>query len=52
MAKTALPITSAAIIANDLQGLYPHGRGIAQKPGGWSTSSPVSATGAWCRCCR
>ena len=35
MAKTALPITSAAIVANGLQGLYLHARGIAQKPGGW-----------------
>jgi hypothetical protein len=32
MAKTALPITSAAIVANGLQGLYLHARGIAQKP--------------------
>jgi hypothetical protein len=36
MAKTALPVTSAAIVANGLQGLYLHGQGIAQKPGGWS----------------
>jgi hypothetical protein len=35
MAKTALPITSAAIVANGVQGLYLHARGIAQKPGGW-----------------
>jgi hypothetical protein len=34
-AKTALPIASAAIVANGLQGTYLHGRGIAQKPGGW-----------------
>src|ERR1700734_4466121 len=34
-AKTALPIASAAIVANGLQGTYPHARGIAQKPGGW-----------------
>ncbi|MGN6445633.1 hypothetical protein [Amnibacterium sp.] len=34
-AKTALPITSAAIVANGLQGVYLHARGIAQKPGGW-----------------
>jgi hypothetical protein len=38
MAKTALPITSAAIVANGLQGLYLHGRGIARKPGGWSNA--------------
>jgi hypothetical protein len=34
-AKTALPIASAAIVANGLQGTYLHARGIAQKPGGW-----------------
>ncbi|MBW4040983.1 MAG: hypothetical protein HIU86_02485 [Acidobacteria bacterium] len=34
-AKTALPVTSAAIVANGLQGVYLHARGIAQKPGGW-----------------
>jgi hypothetical protein len=36
LAKTALPIASAAIVANGLQGTYLHLRGIAQKPGGWS----------------
>ncbi|WP_439680568.1 hypothetical protein [Embleya sp. MST-111070] len=36
MAKTALPIASAAIVANGLQGTYLHLRGVAQKPGGWS----------------
>jgi hypothetical protein len=35
MAKTALPIASAAIVANGLQGTYLHVRGIAQRPGGW-----------------
>jgi hypothetical protein len=35
-AKTALPLASAAIVANGLQGTYLHARGIAQKPGGWS----------------
>src|SRR5271155_5339732 len=35
MAKTALPITSAAIVANGVQGFYLHARGISQKPGGW-----------------
>ncbi|HEY8295871.1 MAG TPA: hypothetical protein VIG41_11070 [Micrococcaceae bacterium] len=35
MAKTALPIASAAIVANGLQGTYLHARGIAQKPGGF-----------------
>jgi hypothetical protein len=38
MAKTALPVASAAIVANGLQGLYLHGRGIAQKPGGWKNA--------------
>jgi hypothetical protein len=35
LAHTALPITSAAIIANGLQGTYLHLRGIAQRPGGF-----------------
>jgi hypothetical protein len=35
MAKTALPVASAAIVANGLQGTYLHIRGIAQRPGGW-----------------
>jgi hypothetical protein len=35
LAKTALPIASAAIVANGLQGTYLHARGITQKPGGW-----------------
>jgi len=35
LAKTALPLASAAIVANGLQGTYLHARGIAQKPGGW-----------------
>src|SRR6201987_6130694 len=35
MAKPALPVASAAILANGLQGTYLHARGIAQKPGGW-----------------
>ena len=38
MAKTALPVTSAAIVANGLQGTYLHARGIAQKPGGWKNA--------------
>jgi hypothetical protein len=38
MAKTALPIASAAIVVNGLQGTYLHARGIAQKPGGWSNA--------------
>jgi len=38
MAKTALPLASAAIVANGLQGTYLHVRGIGQKPGGWSNA--------------
>jgi len=38
MAKTALPVASAVIVANGLQGTYLHARGIAQKPGGWSNA--------------
>jgi hypothetical protein len=38
MAKTALPLASAAIVANGLQGVYLHARGVAQKPGGWSNA--------------
>ncbi|HEY7104470.1 MAG TPA: hypothetical protein VH573_22760 [Mycobacteriales bacterium] len=34
-AKTALPLASAAIVANGLQGTVLHIRGIAQRPGGW-----------------
>jgi hypothetical protein len=37
-AKTALPIASAAIVVNGLQGTYLHARGVAQKPGGWSNA--------------
>src|SRR6202034_4453737 len=36
MAKTALPIASAAIVANGPQGVYLHARGISQQTGGWS----------------
>ncbi len=35
---TALPIASAAIVANGLQGTFFHARGVAQKPGGWSNA--------------
>jgi len=34
VAKTALPLFSALIVANGLQGMYFHWRGILQKPGG------------------
>jgi len=33
-AHTVLPIASAAVVANGLQGTYLHWRGILQKPGG------------------
>ena len=33
-AHTVLPLSSAAIVANGLQGPYLHWRGIAQRPGG------------------
>ena len=36
VAKTVLPVTSAAIVANGIQGTYLHWRGIAQRPGGWT----------------
>jgi hypothetical protein len=35
LAKTFLPLASAAVVANGLQGTWLHVRGIAQKPGGW-----------------
>jgi hypothetical protein len=35
IAKTALPLASAALVVNGLQGTYLHIRGIAQRPGGW-----------------
>lgn len=35
VAKTALPFASAVIVANGLQGVYLHARGIHQKPGGF-----------------
>jgi hypothetical protein len=34
-AKTVLPIASAAVLVNSMQGQYLHLRGIAQRPGGW-----------------
>ncbi|CAM3068077.1 hypothetical protein [Mycobacterium intermedium] len=33
-ARTVLPVTSAAIVINGVQGTYLHWRGIAQRPGG------------------
>jgi hypothetical protein len=38
-AKTVLPIASALVVANGLQGTYLHARGIAQKPGGWKLAA-------------
>jgi hypothetical protein len=35
-AKTVLPVASAAIVLNGLQGTYLHWRGIRQRPGGWT----------------
>lgn len=35
-AHTVLPLASAAIVANGIQGTYLHWRGIAQRPGGWT----------------
>lgn len=35
IAKTVLPVASALVVANGVQGTYLHARGIAQKPGGW-----------------
>ncbi len=38
-AKTVLPISSALIVANGVQGTYLHARGIAQRPGGWKLAA-------------
>ena len=35
-AHTVLPLASAAIVANGLQGTYLHWRGIGQRPGGFT----------------
>lgn len=35
LAKTALPLAAATIVANGVQGVWLHARGIGQKPGGW-----------------
>jgi hypothetical protein len=45
LAKTALPITSAMLVANGLQGTYLHARGVAQRPGGWSQARYNAETG-------
>lgn len=38
-AKTVLPVASALVVANGLQGTVLHARGIAQKPGGWKLAA-------------
>jgi hypothetical protein len=38
-AKTLLPVASAIVVANGLQGTYLHARGIAAKPGGWKLAA-------------
>ncbi|MDQ3612588.1 MAG: hypothetical protein M4D85_13490 [Actinomycetota bacterium] len=45
LAKTALPLTSAMLVANGLQGTYLHARGVAQRPGGWSMPRYNAETG-------
>jgi hypothetical protein len=45
LAKTALPLTSAVVVANGLQGTYLHIRGIAQRPGGWEFARYNAETG-------
>ena len=37
-AKTVLPVMSAVVVANGLQGTFFHARGVSQKPGGWSNA--------------
>jgi len=44
-AKTVLPIASAVVVANGLQGTYLHARGIAQRPGGWKLAAYNLETG-------
>ena len=34
-AKTALPVVSALIVVNGVQGFVLHARGVSQRPGGW-----------------
>lgn len=45
VAKTLLPMTSALIVVNGIQGTYLHARGIAQRPGGWGEARFNSETG-------
>jgi hypothetical protein len=52
MAKTALPVASAAIVANGVQGLYLHARGIARSLGAGRTPGATWRWGrrCWLRC--
>ncbi len=45
LAKTALPLASAMLVANGLQGTYLHARGVSQRPGGWSEARYNAETG-------
>ena len=38
-AHTVLPVASAIVVANGLQGTFLHVRGVAQKPGGWKLAA-------------
>lgn len=38
-ARTVLPVASALVVANGVQGTYLHVRGVAQKPGGWQLAA-------------
>lgn len=44
-AKTVLPVASALIVVNGLQGFVLHLRGVAQKPGGWKLAGYNLAMG-------
>ena len=48
MAKTALPIASAAIVANGLQGTYLHARGSRRSRAGGATRATTSRWGRRC----
>src|SRR4051794_10341154 len=37
-AHTALPLASAAVVANGVQGTYLHARGVGKKRGGWANA--------------
>ena len=54
MAKTVLPLASAVVVANGLQGTYLHVRGIAQRPGRlarWPATTPRWGRRCSRRCC-